>query len=108
MGGGRGTEVCHEEGGEVLCVGAALYVRKCLLGHGGAQSAFNEGEGGNVAIVHDGVNPECEGVVVGWCDGCRCCGTNVGKENWGGDVGTNAAEVRVMERGLDGFVERGV
>jgi hypothetical protein len=103
-----GTQVRHEEGGEVFRVGAALDVRVCFLGHGGAEGALDEGKGGDVAVVHYGVDAEGEGVVIGWCDGCRGRRSNVCQEDRGGRVGAEAAEVGIVEGRLDRFVKCGV
>jgi hypothetical protein len=104
----RGAEIRHEQRSEMLGISPARYVRERFLRHGGAKGALDEREGGDVAVVHDGVDAECEGVVVG---GCYCCGgrgSDVCEEYGGGGVSAETAKVGVVERRLDGFVEGGV
>jgi len=102
--GGR-AEVRHEESGEVLSVCAALDVLECFLGHGVAHCSLDLSKRGDVAIVHNGVDSECEGMVVGWCNGRCGCSSNVSEENGGGGICTEAAEVGVVERRLNVLVE---
>ncbi len=92
----------------MLRVCAALDVRECVLRHGSAKGALDECEGGDVAIVHDGVDAEGEGVVVSHCCGRCCRGADMRKEHGGGGVCAETAEVGVVERGLNALVERRV
>jgi len=89
----------------VLRVCAALDMFECFLRHCGTERALDLGEGGDVAIMHDGVDPECERMVVGWCDGrCSSC-PNMSEKDRRGGIGAKAAEVGVVKWRLDVLVE---
>jgi len=51
--------------------------------------------------VHDGVDTECERVIIGRCNCCGGCGSYVSEEHGGGGIGAEAAEVGVVEGRLD-------
>lgn len=55
--------------------------------------------------MHDGVNAESEGMVVGGDNGCGSCSTNVSKDDLAACVAAYGAEVGVVEGRLDCFVE---
>ena len=67
--------------------------------------ALNFWEVGYVAVVHECINTEYEGMVVVGYDACSTRSTDMGKYYFARGIGADGAKVRVVDRGLDGFVE---
>lgn len=89
----------------MLRVGPALYVLVRFLRHLLTHLPFYLSEVRNISIVHDTMDAECERVVVRRCDGCCGRGPNMCQHDGARCVGAYAAEVRIVEGRLDGFVE---
>ena len=83
-----------------------MFVR--LLAHSFAHLALDLDKIGNVAIVHDSVDSERKRMVVCRRD-CGCGGSsNVCKYYFAGCIAADGAEIGVVERRLDCFVQRRV
>jgi hypothetical protein len=61
----------------VLSVGPSLNVLVCVLGHDFAHLPLDLGKIGDIAIVHNCVNTECERMAVRWRYCRSCCSPNV-------------------------------
>lgn len=96
---GARSQVGHVQRGEGLGVCAAADVGVGLCGHEAGHLARDGVVGGDVAVVHDGVAAEDEGVDVDLCEQAGGGGADVREHAGGGGVGADGLEVLVVEGG---------
>jgi len=66
--------------------GSALDALVRFPAHGVTYLPLDLGEVRDVTIMRDGMDPECERVVVGWRDGRGCCSPDMREDDFAGCI----------------------
>jgi len=97
----------HEQGANVLTVGATLNVGIGVMIQNVANGTSDQGEIRDCTIVHESEFSEYEGMVVDVSDGALRCSTDVSENTTGFGIGTDGTIVHVALGRLYSLVDGG-